>query len=306
MRLATVLHEGRRRAAIVEDDRVLVTDVPSLDLAIAHVSDLARLSGSWVGLEDVSFDAPLRPAVVLCAGQNYADHLEEKAPVEVSNPEFFIKAGQTIARPGDPFVLDPRVTGKLDYETELGIVIGAPARFIEPSDAADHIFGYVVLNDVTARDRQLARNAEGGFDLALGPGKNFEGATRLGSTVVTADAIADPQQLEISTVVNGDLRQSNSTGSMVFDAGTILAYLSNLITLRPGTIIATGTPGGTGWGMDPELGGTSVTPSGCVPARYLTVGDEVTSRIGDIGELTFAVVAHEPGGTAGTGLAAAA
>jgi 2-keto-4-pentenoate hydratase/2-oxohepta-3-ene-1,7-dioic acid hydratase in catechol pathway len=139
------------------------------------------------------------------------------------------------------------------------------------------------------------RNADGRFGLALGPGKNFDGSTRMSPWMTVADQVGDPQALALTTRVNGELRQSNTTAAMVFYIGDIIAYLSNLLTLLPGTVIATGTPGGTGWGTDPELGGTSVTPAGCTPGRYLTNGDTVTSAIKDVGELSFVVRAVEPG-----------
>lgn len=287
MRLATVIADGGRRAGIVEGDRILVTATAGLDATIVGGGAVSRADGEWLGVEEVQFDAPLRPPVVLCAGQNYQDHLDEKAPVEVTEPEFFLKAGQTIARPGAPFRLDPAVTGKLDYETELGVIIGRAGSKIQARDAAAHIFGYVVLNDLTARDRQVKRNPDASFGMALGPGKNFDGATRMADTVVTADEVEDPQSLALTTRVNGDLRQSNSTASMTFSVAEVIAYLSGLLTLQPGTVIATGTPGGTGWGMDPELGGTGLTPAGCAPGRYLSCGDVVESSIDGVGELSF-------------------
>jgi 2-keto-4-pentenoate hydratase/2-oxohepta-3-ene-1,7-dioic acid hydratase in catechol pathway len=234
---------------------------------------------------------PLRPEVVLCLGQNYRDHLAEKAPIESKEPEFFLKAGQTVADLGAAAVADPRVTSKLDYETELGIVIGRAGRFIPKERALDHVFGYVVVNDLTARDRQVRPLAGGGFEMALGPGKNFEGATRLAEWVTPAGEVGDPQDLALTTHVNGELRQSNSTRNMIHDVRSLVAFLSVLFELHPGTVISTGTPGGTGWGQDPKLGGTGVTPPGCEPARYLAPGDHVRSEIERVGVLEFDVVA---------------
>lgn len=310
MRLVSVLHAGRRAAGVLDGERVLVGDDDGgLDRAIARGLAPDQLGGTWVPREAVTLDAPLRPPVVLCAGQNYRDHLDEKAPVEVREPEFFIKAGQTIARPDAACVLDETVTRKLDYETELGIVIGRAGRHIAPERALEHVYGYVVVNDLTARDRQVVRNDDGSFGLALGPGKNFEGSTRLAPWVVPAAEIGGQPDLRLTTCVAGELRQDNRTSSMVFGIPEILAYLSTLMTLLPGTVIATGTPGGTGWGTDPELGGTSLTPTGCVPGRYLRPGDEVVSTIESLGELRFVVVAGderaEAEGGAGLGAEAA-
>jgi 2-keto-4-pentenoate hydratase/2-oxohepta-3-ene-1,7-dioic acid hydratase in catechol pathway len=295
MRLVSVNTEGGRRAGILEGERVYVTRIGGLEVALEQGVDLSGLPGTWRPRDAMVLDAPLRPPVVLCAGQNYHDHLDEKAPVDVRDPEFFIKAGQTITTPDEACVLEPAVTHKLDYETELGVVIGTPGRRIAAADAHRHIAGYVVLNDLTARDRQVVRNADGSFAMALGPGKNFDGSTRMAPWVTTADEVPDPHALALTTRVNGKLRQSNTTGAMVFSIGDIVAYLSNLLTLQPGTIIATGTPGGTGWGTDAELGGTSVTPAGCEPGRYLSDGDTVTSAIEGVGELSFAVRASQEG-----------
>jgi 2,4-diketo-3-deoxy-L-fuconate hydrolase len=291
MGLVSVLRGGRRVAGVLDGDRVLVSELDGgIDALIAAGGDAAAIDGEWHAAEDVVLDAALRPPVVLCAGQNYRDHLDEKAPVDVAEPEFFLKAGQTIAAPGDACVLDPAVTAKLDYETELGVVIGRGGRHIPARDAADHIYGYIVLNDLTARDRQVVSRPDGGFAMALGPGKNFDGATRVAASLVPAADLDGDLDLRLTTSVDGELRQSNSMAAMVFGVPEVIAYLSRLMTLRPGAVIATGTPGGTGWGTDAELGGTSVTPPGCVPGRYLRPGDHVISEIERIGRLEFDVV----------------
>lgn len=290
MRLGTVDHRGTSRAARFDGETVRLADANRLDDLIRGDADLSSAFHDEVPRSEVQVLAALRPPVILCAGQNYRDHLDEKAPVVVDNPEFFLKAGQTIVDPHETVVIDARVTRKLDCETELGIVIGRPGRHIAPADALDHIFGYLVFNDVTARDRQVVLNEDGSYGgMALGPGKNFDGASRVGPEVVTADEIGNPHRLALTTHVNGELRQSNSTANMIFNVNSIVAYLSTLLTLRPGTIIATGTPGGTGWGMDTELGGTGVTPPGCSPASYLESGDTVQSTIEGVGELVFEI-----------------
>ncbi|HLM33875.1 MAG TPA: fumarylacetoacetate hydrolase family protein [Gaiellaceae bacterium] len=290
MRLASVVAGGERWAAVVEEDRAFVTEVPGLDAALAAAIDLESARGEWRPLADVRLDAPLRPSVVFCAGQNYRDHLAEKAPVEVDEPEFFLKAGQTIAAPDDPALIERDVTEKLDYETELGIVIGRRGRRVNPSDALGHVYGYVVVNDLTARDRQVKVSADGHTTLSLGTSKNFDGSTRIAPWVTTADEVGDPGNLALTTRVSGELRQSNTTENMLFDVTELIAFVSRFLTLRPGAVLATGTPGGTGWGQDPELGGTGVTPPGCKPGRYLEVGDKVQSEVERVGRLTFEVV----------------
>lgn len=291
MRLVTVrADDGSARAGTLEADRVLVTDAP-LEDAILNGYDFSQATGDWRPLSEVQLERPLRPDVIFCLGQNYRDHLDEKAPIESKEPEFFLKAGDTVAHPEAAAIAEPRVTAKLDYETELGVVIGRSGRFIPRDRALDHVFGYVVVNDLTARDRQVRRLPDGRFEMALGPGKNFEGATRLASWVTPAEEVGDPQALALTTHVNGGLRQSNSTANMIHDVRSLISFLSQFLELRPGHVLSTGTPGGTGWGQDPELGGTGVTPPGCEPARYLTPGDRVRSEIERVGVLEFDVIA---------------
>ena len=286
MRFASVIVGGVRRAAIVEDERILVGQSESLDELLRRGGDLADERLTEYLPADVEFDAPLRPAVLICCGQNYASHLAEQSQVERTEPEFFVKAGGTIAVPGKPFSLDRRVTSKLDYETELGVVIGRDTSRVSPEEALDHVFGYVVVNDLSARDRQVKK----GGRMALGPGKNFDGATRLGRWIVPAAEIADPQALALTTRVNAELRQSDTTANMIFSCAELVSSFSRLLTLPAGTIVATGTPGGTGLGCDATLGGKSVTPEGCAPARYLDPGDVVVSEIEEVGSLSFNVV----------------
>ncbi len=289
MRLVSVLTNGTRYAGILDGERVLVTDVPGLDAAIEVGIQLNSTMGHWYPLKDVKLDAPLRPPVVFCIGQNYRDHLAEKAPITITEPEFFLKAGQTVTAPDEPCTLDPVVTAKLDYETELGVIIGKVGRNIPASLALEHVYGYIVVNDLTARDRQVVIQGEGRYAMTLGPGKNFDGAARLAPWMVTADEISDPQRLGLTTRVNSEVRQFNSTKNMIFNVAETIAFLSRLMTLHPGAVIATGTPGGTGWGQDPTLGGTGQTPPGCVPARYLSSGDYVESEIEQVGRLVFTV-----------------
>lgn len=291
MRLVTVRTDDGERAGVLEGDRVLLTEEPNLEAAIRRGYDFSQARGTWRAIAEVQLERPLTPRAVFCLGQNYRDHLAEKAPIESKEPEFFLKAGDTVAHPDDPAIADTRVTAKLDYETELGVVIGRSGRFIPPESALDHVFGYIVVNDLTARDRQVRPLSSGGFEMALGPGKNFEGATRLASWVTPAAEVGDPQELALTTSVNGELRQSNSTRSMIHDIRSLVSFLSQLLELRAGYVISTGTPGGTGWGQDAELGGTGLTPPGCEPGRYLAPGDRVRSEIERVGVLEFEVVA---------------
>jgi 2-keto-4-pentenoate hydratase/2-oxohepta-3-ene-1,7-dioic acid hydratase in catechol pathway len=289
MRLVSVIVDGTRRAGLIEGDQIGI-DARTGGLDAVLAGDGVVRPERFIPRADAIFDAPLRPPVVFCVGQNYIDHLEEKAPVHRPEPEFFLKAGQTISSPDEPAVLDHRVTTKLDYETELGLVIGRQGRAIAEEDAFDHVFGYLALNDLTARDRQIVVHPDGTQSMALGPGKNFDGATRMGAVLITADEIGDPGELELLTTVDGEARQRNSTRNLISSIPEIISFVSRMVTLQPGSVISTGTPGGTGWGTDVELGGTGRVPDGCVRASYLEPGQVVEGRIGPQLEYTFRVV----------------
>jgi 2-keto-4-pentenoate hydratase/2-oxohepta-3-ene-1,7-dioic acid hydratase in catechol pathway len=246
-------------------------------------------------LADVRLLAPLRPPVILNSGQNYWDHREEKPAVEQHDPEFFLKTPLGVVGPGEPVVLDPVVTAKLDYEVELAVIIGRPGRHIPRERALEHVFGYTVANDVTARDRQAVPHPEGGWEYRLGPGKNFDTCAPLGPWIVTADEIDDPQQLGLRTYVNGEVRQSNSTAKMIWDVATLVSFFSDFYTLQPGVLIETGTPGGTAWATDREIGGRPYERDDVRRAGYLQPGDVVTVEIDGIGSLTNPIVSPEPG-----------
>ena len=300
-RVASVIAEdGSRRAAVLEGQDAWITEVPGIDAALTaamSLTELRRAAGYSAAADDLVFDAPLRPPVIFCLGQNYRDHLDEKPPVSITEPEFFLKAGQTLAAPSVPCVYPRKVTAKLDYETELGVVIGRRARAVRPEMALDFVAGFVVLNDLTARDRQVVRQPDGSVTFALGPAKNFDGSTRISAFLQTADVMGDAQDLELSTTVNGELRQLNTTAAMIFPVAELIAFLSGLLTLQPGAVISTGTPGGTGWGTDNELGGTRRTPPGCAPARYLQPGDTVVGCVKRVGICEFRVVNEKANGS---------
>ncbi len=238
----------------------------------------------------VKLRAPLAPPIILCSGENYWDHREEKPDVEGREPEFFMKAPQGVVGPTDLIRLDRKVTKKLDYETELAIVIGKSGRHIAKKDALRHVFGYVVMNDVTARDRQVRMRPDGTCSYALGPGKNFDTCAPMGPCIVTADEIPNPQKLGLRTTVNGEVRQLNNTRTMIWGVADLVKFFSTFLTLQPGTVISTGTPGGTAWGTDAELGGKFSKRNGVRPLSYLKPGDVVTCEIEHIGMLKNKVV----------------
>jgi len=236
--------------------------------------------------------APLLPSLIVCSGENYWDHREEKPEVTRKDPEFFLKTGLGVVGPGADVLLDPKVTQKLDYETELLIVIGKAGRHIPAARAHEHIYGYSVMNDVTARDRQVSLRPDGSSVYNLGPGKNFDTCAPIGPAIVTADEVPDPQNLQLRTYVNGELRQNNSTGKMIWTCAQLVEFFSTFVTLQPGTVISTGTPGGTAWGTDAELGGKKPMRKDVVTAKgYLKAGDEVVCEIDGVGRLRNRVVA---------------
>jgi 2-keto-4-pentenoate hydratase/2-oxohepta-3-ene-1,7-dioic acid hydratase in catechol pathway len=242
-------------------------------------------------LEEVRLLAPLVPPVILNSGQNYWDHRDEKPPVDQKEPEFFLKAPLAVIGPDQPIVADPAVTQKLDYEVELAVIIGKPGRHIPPERALEHVFGYTVANDVTARDRQAVPHPSGCWQYALVPGKNFDTAAPLGPWIVTRDELPDPQALELRTYVNGELRQHNTTANMIWDVATLVSFFSTFYTLQPGVLIETGTPGGTAWATDQEIGGRSYERDDVARAGYLEPGDVVRVEIDGIGVLENPVVA---------------
>jgi 2-keto-4-pentenoate hydratase/2-oxohepta-3-ene-1,7-dioic acid hydratase in catechol pathway len=217
------------------------------------------------------------PKNVFCVGRNYLEHLKDSSRAEghkIEPPKFpiwFTKAANSLLGHNGKIQFDPRFTQQLDYEGELAVVIGRKCRSVTPQQALDFVFGYTILNDVSARDVQLRHNQ-------WFKGKSADTYAPCGPWIVTGDEIGNPQQLHLRTLVNGHVRQQDSTGSMIFDIRTQIADLSAGITLEPGDIIATGTPMGVGAGMEPP--------------QYLKEGDEVVVEIDKIGRLANRVVEY--------------
>lgn len=273
-------------------DMTLLIAAGEAGIAAARAALATAGKSAHQPLQGLKLRAPLEPSLILCSGENYWDHRDEKPAVTRKDPEFFLKTGLGVIGPGDDIVRDERVTKKLDYETELLIVIGKPGRHIPATRALEHVYGYSVMNDVTARDRQVTLRPDGSSVYNLGPGKNFDSCAPIGPAIVTADEIGDPQRLALTTKVNGELRQSNSTEKMIWTCAQLVEFFSTFVTLRPGVVISTGTPGGTAWGTDEELGGKKPMRRDVVTAKgYLQPGDEVTCEIAGVGRLTNRVVA---------------
>ncbi|MGY3609315.1 fumarylacetoacetate hydrolase family protein [Bradyrhizobium sp. Leo121] len=244
-------------------------------------------------LSTVRLDAPIMPSTILCAGSNYRAHNSEKAntPLSGKEPEFFVKTADSVVGPDSAIIFDGALTQKLDCETELAVVIGKPGRHIPVKAALDHVFGYTIVNDVTARDRQVRTAPNGTVWYELGRGKAFDTSAPLGPVIVTADEILDPQSLQISTRINGELRQNCATSDMIWTCAELIHFFSINFTLRPGMVIITGSPAGTAWSADSELGGVWAGKDGLVRAtRYCLPGDIIECQIDRIGTLRNSVV----------------
>ncbi len=231
-------------------------------------------------LADVQLHAPIpRPAKnVFCLGLNYVSHMEEAAKArgrEIKIPEvpvFFTKAPTSVSGPYDPIPWDTNVTQQVDYEAELGVVIGTTGKNILAAKALDHVFGYTILNDVSARDLQKEH-------LQWFKGKTLDGFCPMGPWIVTADEFGDSQTKAIALRVNGVTKQSSNTKHMIFTVAVTIESLSKGMTLEPGDIISTGTPEGVGLGR--------------TPPEYLQDGDLVETEIEGIGVLKNRVVASK-------------
>ena len=209
-----------------------------------------------------------RPGKIVCVGLNYRDHAEESGMELPERPLLFAKWPSSVIGPGSPIVL-PHQAKEVDWEAELGVVIGERAQRVPPAEALDHVAGYCCANEVSARDIQFA-------DGQWTRGKSFDTFCPIGPLVPAAD-VPDPQALGIRCLLNGEVVQSSSTAQMVFTVAEVIAFISDGITLEPGDLILTGTPPGVGLGRKPPL--------------YLKDGDEVTVEIDGIGSLTNPVQA---------------
>jgi 2-keto-4-pentenoate hydratase/2-oxohepta-3-ene-1,7-dioic acid hydratase in catechol pathway len=262
------------RAGIVEGDRIYEVAGTQSVLDIIRSGAQPVASSTPVPLEEVSLQAPIpRPdSNIICLGRNYREHAEEmsKAGVDTQEtPTFFTKAVTSVIGPYDPIPYDASLTTELDWEVELGVVIGREAKRVSRSNALDYVFGYLVLNDISARDLQYGHGGQFFY------GKSLDGSCPTGPWIVTAEEIADPQELSLSLRVGGETMQEASTRQMIFSVADIIERLSRAMTLLPGQVIATGTPPGVGHARR--------------PARYLRPGETMESEIQGIGTLVNTV-----------------
>ncbi|HEX5939660.1 MAG TPA: fumarylacetoacetate hydrolase family protein [Dehalococcoidia bacterium] len=253
-------------------DEVAVLSVPSVYALIERGVDPAEFaSGSDFKLSEVELLAPIRPRKnVFCVGLNYLDHIAEgnrtfgREVKDQEAPVFFTKPPTAIVGPFEDVLLHTAVSTQLDWEVELGVVIGRAGRNISREDALDYVFGYTVVNDVTSRDVQ-SRHKQ------WFRGKGLDGSCPIGPWIVTVDELPDPQKVNITCRVNGIEKQSANTAQMIFDVRTIIEELSQGLTLEPGDVIATGTPSGVGFAR--------------TPPEWLADGDVMESEIEGIGTI---------------------
>jgi 2,4-didehydro-3-deoxy-L-rhamnonate hydrolase len=205
-----------------------------------------------------------RPSKIVCVGLNYRDHAEEQGSPLPERPILFAKWPNTLSGPGDPIVV-PEVSQQVDYEAELGVVIGARVKNVSAENALETVRGYLCLNDVSARDLQFS-------DKQWTRGKSPDTFCPVGPALVPAADVPDPQVLRIRAILNGQVMQDSTTANMVFGVAALIAFITQAITLEPGDLIATGTPAGVGAFRDPPV--------------FMQPGDEVTIEIEGLGALT--------------------
>lgn len=271
--------QGRSSLGVVVDDGVVSLDACGLgddmcrliehwDALLPDVVELSR-SGPVVPFDRLRLLAPVaRPSKILAIGLNYADHIQESGIAEPTQQLWFAKMPSAINGPFDP-VQRPRVSVQLDHEVELVAVIGRGGRHIHRDDAHSRIFGYCVGNDFSIRDWQLRTS-----QWVLG--KSFDTHAVLGPWIVTSDELPDPHRLGIRCTVDGVVRQRSNTGHLLFDVWAQVEHLSAVMTLRPGDVLYTGTPGGVG--------------AAGVPPRWLQPGQRVRCSIDGIGDIENEVV----------------
>jgi acylpyruvate hydrolase len=278
VKLATIRTGDGTHAARVEGETLVELEAPDVGALLREHADLVVGAGRVTGVEHDRAAATFAPVVldpgkILCVGVNYADHMAEMGHEPPSHPTLFAKFTDALVGAHDPIVL-PAVSDAVDWEVELTVVIGRNVRHADAAEAAGAIAGFTVANDVSMRDWQN-RTAQ------WLQGKTFEHATPVGPWMVTPDEIGGAApDLELTCTVDGVVRQRSRTSQLVFGPAAIVAYVSDVVTLRPGDLVLTGTPGGVGHAMQPPV--------------YLHEGQVVRSEIEGIGELVNECIAELP------------
>jgi 2-keto-4-pentenoate hydratase/2-oxohepta-3-ene-1,7-dioic acid hydratase in catechol pathway len=284
MKLLRYGRSGEERPGVLDADGVIrdlsgvIRDIDAEALSPAALARLAAIDPSTLPKVEGSPRLGVPVAAVpkfIAIGVNYRDHaIEAKMPIP-NEPVVFMKATSCLCGPNDE-VIRPKHSTKLDWEVELGLVIGSKAQYVSPEHALDHVAGFCVINDVSERNYQLERGGQ--WD----KGKSFDTFGPVGPYLVTRDEVADVQALELWLDVNGHRMQSGNTRTMIFDCARIISYLSECMTLMPGDIVATGTPPGVGMGK--------------VPPKFLQTGDVMTLGIAGLGEQRQAIASFPAGG----------
>ena len=285
MKLATFTQAAATRIGVVDGEAIVDLSAAAPDLptemcaflaagaeALATARQAAESANvARLALADVIVEAPiLRPPKILAVGLNYRDHIAETGMQTPKYPMIFNKQSTAVTGP-DTAIHVPRVSGDVDYEGELAVVIGRFCRHVPKNRAAEVIAGYTIAHDVSVRDWQRRVPT---FTM----GKSFDTHCPLGPYLVTADEVGDPHALDLKTWVNGEMRQSSNTCQLLFDCFDLVEHLSTAFTLEPGDVISTGTPGGVGFAMKPP--------------KYLKPGDRVKIAIDKLGVLENRVVAE--------------
>lgn len=278
MKLVTFNYFGGSRLGAIEHDDVLdLTETLGYTDVLAYIraegGDLAKAQRAAKAphltrhsLGGIRLAAPLpEPSKVIAIGLNYMDHCREQNVPVPKQPVVFAKFPTSIVGPNDDLVWDPALTAQVDLEVELGVVIGRKARRVSQADAPQYIFGYTVVNDLSARDLQFG-------DKQWVRGKSLDTFCPTGPCVVSADEMGDPQALHLRSAINGEVMQDSSTSEMIFGVNYLVSYLSQAFTLLPGDLIATGTPNGVGVFRDPQV--------------FLKDGDLVEVEVQGIGRLS--------------------
>ncbi|MGH9433687.1 MAG: fumarylacetoacetate hydrolase family protein [Terriglobia bacterium] len=276
MRFVTFVRDGSAEVGLVSGENIVSLEAagfPSLLAVIEGGADALQRVRRWIEKADadqvisvnkVRLRAPLpRPPKIICIGLNYRDHAVESKMDIPTVPTVFSKYATAVIGPDDEIVL-PKLSSQPDYEAELAVVIGKGGRYIPKSQWREHVFGYTNLNDVSARDYQMATSQ-------WMIGKTFDTFAPMGPAIVTEDEIPDPHVLDIRMIINGEVLQSSNTSQLVFRIPELIEHLSGVFTLEPGDVISTGTPAGVGEARNPP--------------RWLQPGDEVVVQISGLGQL---------------------
>jgi len=271
MKLVTFRHGGSgAQAGVLNGDKVTGLGMDMLQLIFSGT--VPAPVGDSYDLSAVTLLSPIpRPPKFICVGLNYRDHAMESNMAIPKVPTIFSKFSNVVIGPGENIVLPPEST-QPDYEAEFAVVIGPGGRRISAAKAMDHVFGYTIVNDVSARDLQLATTQ-------WLMGKTCDTFAPMGPWIVTKDEIADPHALDISLDIGGEVLQNSNTRELIFKIPELIEFISSVVTLEPGDIISTGTPAGVGFARKPP--------------RYLKDGDECVVRVQGLGELRNPVVAEK-------------